>query len=132
MGFKEMSKSVEKYTLSASITIDELYSLMAERWGEGMPGKFKLKKGLFGKRVLFDVYMQIQPRVTVKENVVTVRKTQKSTKVGIGGGPMMDIKDMKQRAAALKEGGIKKAMFGGQEYFNNVCDALREVLKDKM
>ena len=96
-----------------------------------MPGKFKLKKGLFGKSILFDVYMQTQPRVTVKENVVTVRRVNSSTTVSVGGSPSIDFKDMKQRVGAFKEGGLKQAAFGGQDYFNGVCDAMREVLKDK-
>jgi hypothetical protein len=131
MNMKAMNKGVEKYTLSAPMTLDELYQLMTQRWTAEMPGKFKLKKGIFGERILFDVYIQIQPRVTVKENVVTVRRMQNSTKVSVGGMPGVDIKDMKQRMAAAKEGGLKKAALGGQEYFNSVCDAMRDVLKDK-
>ena len=124
---KEMSKVVEKFTLKDPMTLDELHQFMIQRWTAEMPGKFKLKKGLFGKRIEFDVYMQILPRVTVKGNVVTVRRQQQSTTVG-----GVDFKDAKQRMAAAKEGGLKKAAMGGMEYFVNVRNAMREVLQDKM
>ena len=127
MNLKEMSKIVEKFTLKESMTIDELHQLMTERWTAEMPGKFKLKKGLFGKRIEFDVYMQILPRVSVKGNVVTVRRQQQSTQVG-----GVDFKDAKQRMAAAKEGGLKKAAMGGMEYFVNVRNAMREILQDRM
>ena len=124
---KEMSKTAEKFTLKEPITLDELYQLMTQRWTAEMPGKFQLKKGLFGKSIKFDLYMQILPVVTVKGNVVTVRRQQQSTTVG-----GVDIKDTKQRMAAAKEGGLKKAALGGAEYFQNIRNAMREVLGDKM
>jgi len=132
MDIKTMQKAVEKYTLKDPMTLDELYQLMTMRWGEELPGTFKLKKGLLGKSIQFDVYMQVQPKVTVKDNVVTCRKFTSSTEVSVGGSPGIDIKNMKQRIEAGKEGGIKKAAMGGVEYFLGVCDGMREVLKDKM
>ena len=132
MNFKEMAKSVEKYTLTEPITADELFALMSERMTAELPGKFKLKKGLFGKSIAFDVYQQVMPSVSVKGNVVKVQKLQISTGVSIGGGPAIDIKATQQRIAAAKEGGFKSAMFGGHEYFIKVCDALREALADRL
>jgi len=132
MDLKTMQKAVEKYTLKESMTIDDLNSLMTQRWTEEMPGKFKLKKGLFGKSIQFDVYMQVLPKVTVKDNVVTCRKMQSSTTVSVGGSSGVDIKNTHQRMEAAKEGGLKKAAFGGVEYFLGVCDAMREILGDKM
>ena len=123
-------KSTDKFTLNASMTPEELYELMAQRWTAEMPGKFVLKKGLGGKSIAFDVYMQIQPVVTVKGNIVTVKKITNKTNVSVGGVGG-DFKAMKQAASALKDGGIKAAALGGQEYFNSVCDAIREVLKDR-
>jgi hypothetical protein len=124
---KEMSKLVEKYPLKAPITLDELYQLMVQRWTPEMPGKFRLKKGLFGKSIKFDVYMQIRPTVTAKGNTVIIRRTKQSTQVG-----GVDIRDTKQRIAALKEGGLKSAALGGAEYFVKIRNALREILKDRM
>lgn len=131
MDLKAMGKAVEKYNLSAPMTLDELYELMNQRWAAELPGAYKLKKGLFGKSILFDVYMQVQPKITVKGNLVTCRKMNSQTTVS-SGGLGIDLKASKQYMAAMKEGGLKKAVSGGPEYFHGVCDALREVLKDKI
>jgi hypothetical protein len=134
MDMKEANKSSEKFILKNSLTLEELHKIMSDA---EMPGKFKLKKGLFGKSITFDVYMQIQPRITIKENVVTVRKIKSSSTVSVGDSPEIDFKDMKERIGAVKEGasggggfaaGLKKAALGGQEYFLGVCNSVREVL----
>ena len=124
-------KNSEKFTLAAPMTPEELHQLMTQRWTAEMPGAFSLKKGLGGKSIAFDVYMQAQPVVTVKGSEVTIKRMTNSTKVSVGGIGG-DIKAMKQSAAAIKEGGLKAAAFGGQEYFNGVCDAMRFVLQDKL
>ncbi len=135
MDMKALQKAVEKYTLRDSTDIENLHRLMTES-GVQFPGNFKLKKGLFGKSIIFDVFMQVQPQITVKDNVVTCRKMSSSTTVSTGVSSNatvgMDIKASKQFKEAMKEGGFKKAVSGGAEYFIGVCDALREVLKDRM
>lgn len=123
-----LSKNVEKIKLKNPMTLDQLYELMMQNI-EKMPGKFKLKKGIMGKAILFDVIMQTQPRITVKDNIVTVRRMGNSTSVGVGNMPSVDFKDMKQRAQAVKEGGFSKAISGGAEYFGSVCDAMVELLQ---
>ena len=130
MDMKAVSKSVEKLTLREPMTPEEINSLLLEKW-DGF-GKFKLKKGIFGKFIQFDTVMQIQPRLTVKDNAIIVRKISNSTKVGIGGGPMTDYKDTKQRVSALKEGGVSAAAFGGHENFTNVCEKIKEILRERM
>ena len=127
MDIKEMSRNPQKITLKEPMTIEELHRLMTERWTSEMPGPFKFKKGLFGKSVKFNVYMQILPKVTVKDTAVKISRSQQSTTVG-----GMDLKDMSQRMEAMKDGGLKKAALGGMEYFVNIVNAMREVLKDKM
>jgi len=127
MDMKTMSKTVEKFTLREPVTLEDLYALMTQRWTAQLPGNFKLKKGLFGKSIQFDVYMNMQPKVTVKDNVVTVRRWESSTQVN-----GIDFKAATQRIDALGSGGLKKAAFGGLEYFIGVCDAMRELLSDKI
>lgn len=127
MNMDQLTKSVEKINLKKAMTLDELYDLMMKNSTE-LPGKFKLKKGMMGKSILFDVKMQMQPRITVKDNLVTIRKMGKSTKVGMGEMPSMDFKDLKQRTKAVKEGGFKKAVTGSQDYFVEVCDSMVELL----
>ena len=132
MDLKTAQKAVEKYTLKEPVTLEALNELMTERWIAEMPGRFQLKKGLLGSSILFDTYMQVQPKVTVKGNVVTCLKTTNSTEVSVLGSPSMDVKNTKERIAAAKEGGLKAAAFGGVEYFLGVCNALGEILQDKM
>lgn len=127
MNMDVMKKNVEKITLKEAMTLEELYDLMKANQEE-LPGKFKLKKGLMGKSINFDVFMQTQPKVTVKDKVVTIRRMGSSTKVGVGSMPSMDIKNMKQQFQAVKEGGIKKSITGGAEYFVGVCNAMVELL----
>ena len=133
MGLKdlqEMSKAANPYQrikLKDPITIEDLHKLLTEKWNAEIPGKFELKKGLFGKSIRFDIYMKIRPVVTVKGNVVTVRKTESSTTVG-----GVDFKNMSQKKAAFKEGGVKKALMGGIEYYITVANTVKEILKDKM
>lgn len=131
MDLKTMQKSSEKFTLRDSITLDELHGLMTQNDAE-FPGRFKLKKGLFGKSITFDVVMQTLPKVTVKDNLVTVRRFRSSSTVSVGGMPAMDFKAMSQTSDAIKSGGLGKAVTGGQEYFLSVCDAMRALLANRV
>lgn len=130
MSLKELSKTSEKFQLSEPITLEELHDLMVQNQ-EAFPGKFKLKKGLFGASISFDVFMNVKPFIKTKENTVTVRKMQSSTKVGVGG-MNIDIKATQQAMSAAKEGGIGKAVTGGQDYFLQVIEAVGAVLKDRL
>lgn len=131
MDLKSMQQSKKTITLREPMPLDRLHALMVENAGR-FPGKFKLKKGLFGSSITFDVLMQIQPVIKVKDNTVTIRKIQNKTQVGIGGGPMADFKHLQQTANAVKEGGFKKAITGGAEYFLQVCSVLEELLAQHM
>lgn len=123
-----LSKTVEKINLKEVMTIEQLYDLMKEN-SEKLPEKFKLKKGVLGKSIHFEVVMQTDPKVTVKDNIVTIRRVGNSTEVGIGNMPSLDFKDLKQRTKAIKEGGLGKAISGGADYFASVCDAMVDLLK---
>jgi len=127
---KELSKSSEKFTLRQAMTLEDLFALMQSNLNPALAGRFKLKKGLLGKSIAFDVYMTVLPKVSVKNNIVTVRKMSVSTQVGVGGMPAIDFKALGQTADAVSSGGIGKAVTGGSEYFLGVCDAMRELLKD--
>ena len=127
---KELSKSSEKFTLRQAITLEELFALMEKNLDPAFANKFKLKKGLFGKSIAFEVYMTILPKISIKNNIVTVRKVSSSTQVGVGGLPSVDLKASKQTTEAVKSGGLSKAATGGSEYFLAICDAMRNLLKD--
>lgn len=128
----ERTPSKKDYTLRQAMTIDQLHELMQERWSEDKPGKFKLKKGLFGKSIQFDVYRQVMPRITVKGNVVMLRKISNSTEVSVGGSPSLDFKNARHLGKDFKEGGMKKALNAGADYFVDVMNALQEVLGDRL
>jgi len=131
MTLKEMSKTVERFNLRQAITIEELYSLMYYS-GITFPGPYVLKKGLFGSKIIFNTYMQVQPRLKVKNNLVIVRKAQRRTTVAVGGMPSLDVRATRQRIEATREGGIGKAFTGGIEYFLNVIEAVRYLLQPRM
>ncbi|NLC03765.1 MAG: hypothetical protein GX787_05715, partial [Tissierellia bacterium] len=104
-----LSKNVEKITLKEAMTLEEMYDLMKTN-SEKLPEKFKLKKGILGKSINFEVVMQTEPKITIKDNIVTIRRMGNSTEVGIGKMPSLDFKDLKQRTQAVKEGGFGKAI----------------------
>jgi hypothetical protein len=130
MDLKTMAKVVEKFELRDPITLNELFNLMMQS-GIEFPGKFKMKKGLLGPYIGFDTYMTVQPRVKVKGNRVTVRKINVSMSVGVGR-VSIDVKDTQQRLQAAKTGGLSKALTGGPEYFINVIEKMRELLKTRL
>lgn len=123
-----LSKNVQKITLKEAMTLEEMYDLMKTN-SEKLPEKFKLKKGILGKSINFEVVMQTEPKITIKDNIVTIRRMGNSTEVGIGKMPSLDFKDLKQRTQAVKEGGFGKAISGGADYFGSVCDAMVDLLK---
>ena len=128
MTMELMSKNVEKIDLKEAMTLDDLYKIMQEH-SDDLPGEFKLQKGLLGKSINFKVYMQAEPRVTVKDNTVTVRKMGSKTNDGSGGIPSIDYKNLKQSVKAVKDGGLGKSVTGGAEYFVNICNAMVDILE---
>ena len=121
--------SQQKFTLGSPMSLEELESLM--RANQNLfPGAFKLKRGILGKQIVFDTYMQVQPYIKVKENVVRLSYAKVSLEVGLGKGgeTMVDLKDLGQRMTALKEGGIKEAALGGNTYFTAITQALGQLL----
>lgn len=131
MDINVLKKTTEKITLKDPMTIEELYELMMQN-SDKMPGKFKFKKGLLGKSIMFDVFMQNQPRITVKDDLVTIRRMGNKTSVGIGDLPSMDFKAIKEGFEAVKDGGISKVVSGGAEYFVSVCDAMLALLSNNI
>ena len=124
--FKEMATTSEKITLKNPVTLDELFGLMTAA-ETTFPGKFKLASGLFGKSIAFDVYQNVKVKVTVKENVVKVSRSNSSAKVG-----GIDVKATAQRIDAMKEGGVGKALTGGLDYFKNVRESMKALLADRI
>ena len=114
-----------KYKLREPMTTEELYDLMTQRWHADLPGKFQLKKGLFGSYIRFDTYMTIQPRVKVKKDVVQI--TRNEVQVTTGG---IDIRAAGQAIEKMRHGGsMMDVMMAAPEYFLKVCAEVRNVLE---
>ena len=139
MDFKAMMKAAEDYELREPLTIEELFDLM-EKSSLAFQGQFILKKGLFGKTIIFDTFAEVQPRVSVKNKTVKVRKIE--TNSGSTGpshdredGITIDFVAAARDIKAFKEGGFEgmlSAYSAGPEYFHNVCDRMRELLQDRL
>jgi len=90
-----MSKSKEKLSLRKPITLDELFSLM-EQDKARFPGNFKLKKGLFGASIVFDMYMNMGAKVKAKGTEVIINRLEQNKNVirQQGGKNRMQINQM--------------------------------------
>jgi len=125
----DFAKNKDILKLKEAMTLEEIEQVLrAQLNPEIFP--FKLKKGIMGKGIEFKTVMQVLPRLTVKGDEVRILRVNSKTTVSFGGGPGMDLKAMGQFSNAMKEGGIKGAIAGGQEYFESVCDAVREALSE--
>ena len=127
MAMKEMFKTSEKLELKEAITIDELFTLLSEKWDAAENGPLKLKKGLFGKSVQGGRKFAIVPKFTVKGNIVTVKRisSQSSVKVGGIGGDLKLMGD-------IAKGGLKSAVTGAPAYFNYACETAKEALQNHL
>ena len=124
-----VTKNKEVLKLKKAMTLEEIDQILRERL-DSEKYKFSLKKGIMGKGIEFETVMQVLPRLTVKGDELRVLRVDSKTTVSFGGGPGMDFKAMGQFSSAVKEGGIKGALSGGQDYFDGVCDAVREALSE--
>ena len=117
-----------KYKLREPMTTEDLYALMKERWTAELPGKFQLKKGLFGSYIRFDTYLTIQPRIKVKNDTVKITRTYVQTTVG-----GIDLKSASQAISKMRNGGnMMDVVMGGPEYFLKVCAEVENVLQGKI
>ncbi|MCL2785361.1 MAG: hypothetical protein FWD55_07995 [Propionibacteriaceae bacterium] len=131
MDMRSYMKNSEKLTLVQPMTIEELHGLMTQ-YAYAMPGRFELKKGLMGASIKFDEYLETEPVIKVKGSVVTVSKSTVSSGVSINGMDLGAPKRMAQQAQAFQEGGLGKAITGGQEYFLKVIETMKWLLQNRM
>ena len=127
---KSMFKMEEKIELREPIDVEALHALM-EQSGIEWPGQFKISKGLFGKTIAFDSYMNVVPVVHIKNNIVKVKREQPKSDIEVLGVSRNSVKAQKEMFAGMKEGGLKKGFTGGQDYFLDVCDLMQELLAGK-
>ena len=138
MDMKTMMKAAEDYKLREPLTLEELFDIM-QTSNIVFPGQFKISKGLFGKAIVFDTFAEVQPRVTVKDKTVKVRKAETNTGSTIPSrqreeGVRINLNRAAGDIKTMKEGGLDGLLSGhssGPEYFNNVCDRMRDLLQDR-
>ena len=99
-----------KLVLKQPISLDELYELMI-RNKTAFPGNFSLKKSLFGDSIDFDIRMNLQPRITVKNTNVTLkaiaRKNKSTVKVGVCQGSNLIFCEIIEKAENQKTHFVK-------------------------
>ena len=136
MDMKAMMKAAEDYKLREPLTLEELFDIM-QTSNIAFPGQFKISKGVFGKAIVFDTFAEVQPRVTVKDKTVKVRKTETNTGSTIPSrdrkeGLRIDLTEAARDIKAMKEGTFTAGLTAGPDYFNAVCDRMRELLQDRI
>ena len=137
---KLMEKTKESIVLREPVSLDGLYNLM-EQDKARLPGEFKLEKGLLGASIVFDKYMNIGAKVSVKESTVTVSRTEQNKSVSRqqGGKNRMSFNQMSDFVQstqsvinAVQTGEFGDDLTGGLNYFQSICDAMRELLQNRI
>ena len=128
MDFQEQTKLRQRLNIALKepLTLDELYTLMTERWDTEKYGNFKIENFLFVKSIRFDDYLYWRFEVQVtgivgkgKNLMVTIRQTT-------GGNPHPGkIKFLHGREH-------EETRIDQLKHLESLCDAMWEVLSDKV
>jgi hypothetical protein len=122
----ELSKKAH-ITLKEPMTIEELLTLMTERWDTQKHGNFKLSKFLFVKSIKLDSYMMMKFEVYI------------TGIVGQGKNILVDIQRIEIHNQAFNKtqqeqikaaGGYVPARELALDYHAGLCDAMRNVLRE--
>jgi hypothetical protein len=116
-------------TLKEPLTLDELLALMTERWDTQKHGSFKLKKFLFVKSIGLDDCMMMNFEVYItgiagqgKNILVDINRVETDKKAY----------SKTQREQIKAAGGYVAARQLALNYHAGLCDAMRDVLQDKV
>jgi microcompartment protein CcmK/EutM len=122
----ELSKKAH-ITLKKPMTIEELLTLMTERWDTQKHGNFKLSKFLFVKSIKLDGCMMMKFEVYI------------TGIVGQGKNILVDITRLETDKKAYSKtqneqikaaGGYVAARKLALDYHAGLCDAMRDVLRE--
>ena len=113
------------FKLKEPLTIDELFTLMTERWDTQMYGNFRLQKNLFGKAILLDRYLTRS--FEVKMAGLPGKKNLWVHIIPIE--PAFNKEEMEQVEAA---GGYEATMYPVMNYMSSLRNAMRDVLGDNV
>ena len=114
--------TTRKYDLSKEMSLDEVFALIkGAGLSEEVTGPFELKKGLFGKKIVFKGPKGCTANLTVKGAAAKLVKVTQSSSSGVsvGGVPVGGTSPK----GALEKAALENAFFSG------LGDALKEILK---
>lgn len=125
-GMKSMMDTKRKIELSSPMELEQLFEHLKAAIPDEKFGAPELKKGLFGKSIVYPKTSRAIPRIKVKGSTVTISKEMdtSTSSVSVGGVSMTLDKDMRGTAGF----GTAK---DGSEYFIAVADAVTEALAGK-
>ena len=111
-----------KIELASPIGLDELLVVLEEKVDPSF-GKPVIKKGLFGKAILYPKTSRVTVRITAKNNIVSLTKETdtSSASMSVGGMSFNLSKDMRGKNAL-------NTLDAGAEYFKNLADAVSAAL----
>lgn len=114
--------TTRNYELSKELSLDEVFELIK---GAGLPkeitGDFELKKGLFGKSIVFHGPSKMKANLTVKGNKAKLTKVTQSSGSGFSVGGI-------SVSGAGGKGALDKAA-AETAFFKALGDALKAILK---
>ena len=122
------------FKLRESISIDELYTLMKERWDTQRLGKFQLNRDMLSDHISLDDYSAMG--LTMKISVSVTSYFQIGWKNWFNKNKMVIIAtDGKSHSAGkmqIEETVYKEAFALASNHIRAVCAGMREVLGDKV
>ena len=115
--------TTRKYDLSKEMTLDEVFELIK---GAGLPeevtGPFELKKGLFGKKIIFKGPTKgCTANLTVKGTSAKLVKITQSSSSGVSVGGIT--------VGGTSPKGVLEKTAQENAFFSGLGDALKEILK---
>ena len=130
-----IQKKKESIILCEQISLDELYSEMEQNKAR-LPGEFRLKKGLFGTSIVFDKYMGYCVAVKVKGAKVTMKRIDPGSNSKSRRNQSAEhLAEMGRSAqsviSSIMSGEVSDDLLGGPNYFKNICEVMRELMKDR-
>ena len=124
---KDAMDTVRKIEISTPMSIEDVFAVLQADAAVNEIAAPELKKGLTGVHVKFPKIDRVTPVVSVKDNVVTIRKDfdGSTTKVSVLGGPKMTMdKDLRGKNKW-------NTLSGGNDYFKAIAEAIENALQGK-
>ncbi len=122
---KNLMDNQRKIELKKALPLEEVHRILLEKMHHPEIGPPELKKGFLGQSIVFPEVARETPQITVKDNVVTLKKITNDSKTTISVGKFGKVLDKDLRG--LNALGTVKS---GAAYFQMVASAVEEALAD--